>query len=153
MLLSMDYFLLLERNEFSLSRLRKFLYFLFVSESTRHYDTFLTITFNAQRTYKRKPISFFRLEFSNRILLLVLMGKIAISYYQIRLKTDVIFRMVSSTASLSGSQIRPGSASLVEQPVQIPGYTSQISQNTPVINSIMKPSQPVNFNFKGRFQS
>ncbi len=81
------------------------------------------------------------------------MGKVAISYYQILLKTDVIFRMVSSTASHSGSQIRPGSASLVEQPVQIPGYTSQISQNTPVINSIMKPSQPVNFNFKGRFQS
>merc|ERR1719354_8433 len=61
---------------------------------------------------------------------------------------DNLKRMVSSTASLSGSQIRPGSASLVEQPVQIPGYTSQISQNTPVINSIMKPSQPVNFNFK-----
>merc|ERR1719354_820226 len=61
---------------------------------------------------------------------------------------DNLKRMVSSTASLSGSQLRPGSASLVEQPVQIPGYTSQISQNTPVINSIMKPSQPVNFNFK-----
>ena len=73
--------------------------------------------------------------------------------------------MVSSTASLGGgsssSQIRPGSTPLVDphttqQPVQIPGYTTtrQISQNTPVINSsIIKPSQPVNFNFKGKFLS